>query len=136
VLVSGTVCCDSSSRTSRACACVCNSAKYHLRQYSSSDWAVRASSRMMRASAKCAWERIWPTRSVRACVLAMAQDLRRIMKVFLPLPIFWALYYQQNSTWVDQGSDMNTTIVWNAPGEGTMATVPVSASSPHGPVAR
>ena len=45
------------------------------------------------------------------------RDLKRIMLVFLPLPIYWALFYQQNSTWVDQASDMNTTIIWNTPGE-------------------
>lgn len=29
-------------------------------------------------------------------------DIRHILKVYAPLPIFWALFYQQNSTWVFQ----------------------------------
>ena len=43
------------------------------------------------------------------------RDLKKISIIFLPLFIFWALDYQQNSTWVDQADDMNTAIIWNTP---------------------
>jgi dipeptide/tripeptide permease len=44
-------------------------------------------------------------------------DIKRIMIVFIGLPIYWALYYQQNSTWVNQANQMNTDIIWNTPGD-------------------
>jgi dipeptide/tripeptide permease len=33
-------------------------------------------------------------------------EIRHILKVFIPLPLFWALFYQQNSTWVFQAQSM------------------------------
>ena len=30
-----------------------------------------------------------------------------ILTVFLPLIIFWAIFFQQNSTWIQQGLDMD-----------------------------
>jgi hypothetical protein len=44
------------------------------------------------------------------------QDLKRILMVFIPLPVYWALFYQQNSTWTDQADDMNTALIWHTPG--------------------
>ena len=41
--------------------------------------------------------------------------LKKILVIFSPLPFYWALFYQQNSTWVDQASTMNTAIVWHTP---------------------
>lgn len=37
-------------------------------------------------------------------------DIRHILKVFAPLPLFWSLFYQQNSTWVFQAQQMNREI--------------------------
>lgn len=34
-------------------------------------------------------------------------DLAPVLRVFAPLPLFWALLYQQSSTWVFQGSQMS-----------------------------
>lgn len=41
--------------------------------------------------------------------------LRRIVVALLPLPVFWALFWQQGSTWVNQASHMNTSIMWHTP---------------------
>ncbi|XP_065898332.1 solute carrier family 15 member 3-like isoform X2 [Dysidea avara] len=35
------------------------------------------------------------------------QQLWPILTVFLPLIIFWAIFFQQNSTWIQQGLDMD-----------------------------
>jgi POT family proton-dependent oligopeptide transporter len=40
-------------------------------------------------------------------------DLRCISLVIAPLPVFWALYYQQASTWVMQTRRLDLTLVWN-----------------------
>ncbi len=61
------------------------------------------------------------------------QDLKRIMVVFLPLPIYWALFYQQNSTWVDQAGAMDTTIIWNTPGTWVEGTWPLPVAINQGP---
>eukprot|EP01116_Phalansterium_solitarium_P014349 TRINITY_DN31969_c0_g1_i1.p1 TRINITY_DN31969_c0_g1~~TRINITY_DN31969_c0_g1_i1.p1 ORF type:complete len:387 (+),score=138.46 TRINITY_DN31969_c0_g1_i1:126-1286(+) len=37
-------------------------------------------------------------------------DIKHILKIFIPLPLFYALFYQQNSTWVFQAQDMNREI--------------------------
>lgn len=39
--------------------------------------------------------------------LTMKEQLWPIMTIFLPLIIFWALFFQQNSTWIQQGLDMD-----------------------------
>jgi len=42
--------------------------------------------------------------------LTMKQTLQQlwpILTVFLPLIIFWAIFFQQNSTWIQQGLDMD-----------------------------
>lgn len=35
------------------------------------------------------------------------QQLWPIMTIFLPLIIYWALFFQQNSTWIQQGLNMD-----------------------------
>ena len=37
----------------------------------------------------------------------------RILMIFLPLPLFWALYDQQGSTWTFQAREMNRKLFWN-----------------------
>ena len=35
------------------------------------------------------------------------KQILRIFGVFTPLVVFWGIYYQQNSTWIIQGTQMN-----------------------------
>jgi len=37
-------------------------------------------------------------------------DIRHILRVWAPLPLFWALFYQQNSTWVFQAQQLRREI--------------------------
>lgn len=34
-------------------------------------------------------------------------EIRHILRMFIPLPVFWALFFQQNSTWVFQAQSMD-----------------------------
>lgn len=43
------------------------------------------------------------------------RDLRNVLKVFSALPIFWALFFQQNSTWVTQTSKMDMRLIYGTP---------------------
>jgi dipeptide/tripeptide permease len=53
------------------------------------------------------------------CPLALSalevEDLRWIALVLAPMPFFWALYYQQASTWVMQTEHLDQTLIWNTP---------------------
>lgn len=50
------------------------------------------------------------TKSWWKAVKAEVWEIRHILKIFIPLPIFWALFYQQNSTWVFQGQSMDCSV--------------------------
>ena len=39
--------------------------------------------------------------------LAKLMELLPFLGVFAPLVVFWAIFYQQNSTWILQGAQMN-----------------------------
>ncbi len=39
------------------------------------------------------------------------RDVKRILMIFIGLPVYWALFYQQNSTWVNQATEMDLTAV-------------------------
>lgn len=45
--------------------------------------------------------------AVRLTLKQTVQQLWPIMTIFLPLIVFWALFFQQNSTWIQQGLDMD-----------------------------
>ncbi len=35
------------------------------------------------------------------------KDFFKILAVFIPLPVYWALYNQQTNTWISQATEMN-----------------------------
>ena len=39
--------------------------------------------------------------------LTRLKELLPFLGVFAPLVVFWAIFYQQNSTWILQGAQMN-----------------------------
>lgn len=52
-----------------------------------------------------------PRRSLLSRFWQTCVDLRHVFRVFVPLPMFFALLYQQSSTWVFQGSNMSLHLV-------------------------
>jgi len=42
-------------------------------------------------------------------------SIKRVGALFIPITVFWALYFQQNNYWVTQAQDTNTALVWHTP---------------------